>query len=31
VKPTVFTGVTLAAGSLELRLPPKSVAIVELR
>jgi alpha-N-arabinofuranosidase len=31
VKPVAFGGVTLSAGSLEVRLPAKSVAVVELR
>ena len=31
VMPAPFTGVTLAAGSLEVRLPAKSIAVIELR
>ena len=31
VKPVAFTGVMLTAGSLEVRLPAKSVAVIELR
>jgi alpha-N-arabinofuranosidase len=31
VKPVAFTGVTLGTGSLEVRLPAKSVAVIELR